>query len=112
MAATTHYELMRRADQRPRFVAPPEQARNYVRRHWKYCEPKLPFGPSADLLERVQSHFLCISGMAFQDAWNIDLERLRQCCVHVFTRSRKRIPFCAYYLTDTTGRRLFDRLEC
>jgi len=105
---TTHYELT----QRPvhsRGAGFAEQARNYVRRHWKYCEPKLSFGPSPDLLERAQSHFLCVSGMAFQDAWNIDLERLRQCCVHVLTTAHKLIPFCAYYLTDTRGRRLFDQ---
>jgi uncharacterized radical SAM superfamily Fe-S cluster-containing enzyme len=47
--------------------------------------------------------------MAFQDAWNIDLERLRQCCVHVVTRGQKLVPFCAYYLTDAMGRRLFER---
>ena len=92
-----------------------EQAREYVRRHWKYCEPKpsstgqeCECGASQGLLERAQSHFLCISGMAFQDAWNIDLERLQRCCIHVVTADRKFVPFCAYYLTDSTGRRFMD----
>jgi uncharacterized radical SAM superfamily Fe-S cluster-containing enzyme len=75
----------------------------------KYCDPKFPLGPPAVLLERAQTHFLCVSGMAFQDAWNIDLERLRQCCVHVLTAAHKLIPFCAYYMTDTRGRRLFTQ---
>jgi len=47
-------------------------------------------------------------GMAFQDAWNIDLERLQLCCIHVIAANGKRIPFCAYYLTDINGRRLMD----
>jgi hypothetical protein len=32
-------------------------------------------GGLPDLFDRLQSYSLCISGMAFQDAWNIDLER-------------------------------------
>lgn len=36
--------------------------------------------------------------MNFQDAGNLDLERLRQCSLHVY-REGKRIPFCAAYLT-------------
>jgi len=103
---TTRFDLMRKACD-PAAPPPAQQARNYVRRHWKYCEPKSPLGPSVDLFERVQSHFLCISGMAFQDAWNIDLERLRQCCVHVLAPQAKLVPFCVYYMTDAGGRRLF-----
>jgi 7,8-dihydro-6-hydroxymethylpterin dimethyltransferase len=88
-----------------------EHARNYVRRHWRFrkpvecgtgCESNTP----VSLLDRAQSHFLCISGMAFQDAWNVDLERLRRCCVHVVTPGRKLVPFCVYYMTNSTGQRL------
>jgi len=46
--------------------------------------------------------------MAFQDAWNIDLERLQRCCIHVVTTGLKLIPFCAYYLTSSTGQRLMN----
>jgi hypothetical protein len=100
---TTHFDFTRRTV-RPSGQDSAEQARQYVRRHWKYREPINPSDQSqggdqaADLLERALSHFLCISGMAFQDAWNIDLERLRRCCIHVVTPQRKLIPFCAYYL--------------
>jgi 7,8-dihydro-6-hydroxymethylpterin dimethyltransferase len=48
--------------------------------------------------------------MAFQDAWNIDLERLQRCCVHVATAQGKLIPFCSYYLTDGNGRRLWGQM--
>jgi hypothetical protein len=97
------------------------RAKEYVRRHWKYRETSRPQsvggceGPSESrtdasvpLFDRILSHTLCISAMAFQDAWNIDLERLRRCCVHVATRKKKLIPFCAYYLTDSRGRRFLD----
>ncbi len=60
------------------------------------------------LLSRAQTHYLSISGMPFQDVWNIDLERLRGCCVHVASRDGKLVPFCAYYLTSADGHRLID----
>jgi 7,8-dihydro-6-hydroxymethylpterin dimethyltransferase len=46
--------------------------------------------------------------MAFQDAWNIDLERLQRCCVHVATPQKNLIPFCAYYMTDSKGERMMN----
>jgi 7,8-dihydro-6-hydroxymethylpterin dimethyltransferase len=98
------------------------KSRGYVRRHWKYIEPISASAqncgesgsacrtePVLSLLDRIQSHSLCISGMAFQDAWNIDLERLQRCCVHVATTQKKLIPFCAYYMTNSNGQRLIDR---
>ena len=81
------------------------KSKDYIRRHWKFNDPTDQPG---DLLERAKSHTLCISGMAFQDAWNIDLERLRQCCIHVVVPGKKLIPFCAYYLTSSSGQRLMD----
>jgi 7,8-dihydro-6-hydroxymethylpterin dimethyltransferase len=82
---------------------PAEKSKEYVRRHWTYREPKNEPG---NLLERAQSHTLCISGMAFQDAWNIDLQRLKRCCIHVVTPQSTMVPFCAYYMTSSSGRRL------
>jgi 7,8-dihydro-6-hydroxymethylpterin dimethyltransferase len=61
---------------------------------------------SDDLLHWVQEHSLTISGMPFQDAWNIDLRRLTGCCIHVVTDDCL-IPFCAYYLTSMGGKRLY-----
>ena len=49
-------------------------------------------------LRYVRSHSFTITAMAFQDAGNLDLERLRRCSLHVFDDGRF-IPFCAYYLT-------------
>jgi len=91
-----------------------EKSKDYIRRHWKYHKTEPASGKdslisdSADFLERIQSHSLCISGMAFQDAWNVDLERLQRCCIHVISPKNGLIPFCAYYLTDFRGRRFLD----
>jgi 7,8-dihydro-6-hydroxymethylpterin dimethyltransferase len=97
-----------------------EKSRKFVRQHWKYREPDQenvqkqccspgtccdPF-QAIDGFERILSHSLCISGMAFQDAWNIDLERLQRCCVQVARPGKKLIPFCAYYVTNANGCRI------
>jgi hypothetical protein len=100
LIATTHFGA---PQDLPR-VDSAAKSRDYIRRHWIYREP---VQEPAGLLERAKSHALCISGMAFQDAWNIDLQRLKRCCIHVVTTDRKLIPFCAYYLTGSAGQRLF-----
>jgi len=92
-----------------------EKSKEYVRRHWKYYEPDPVTIPNNDssmesFLERAKSYSLCVSGMAFQDAWNIDLERLQRCCIHVIEANGKLIPFCTQYLTDSGGRRLRDQI--
>jgi len=59
------------------------------------------------LLERARTHRLSVSAMAFQDAWNLDLERLRDCCIHVVAQDGKIVPFCVYNLTGTAGQSLY-----
>jgi len=64
-------------------------------------------------LDRVDRYSLCVSGMAFQDAWNLDLERLRECFIHVVSPDNRVIPFCAYNLTDKQGKSLYrGRQRC
>ena len=48
-----------------------------------------------------------VSGMLFQDAWNLDLDRLRRCYICEMDSRRGMVPFCAYNLTDTEGRSLY-----
>lgn len=50
-------------------------------------------------LARVAANGFTVTGMAFQDAYNLDLERLRRCSLHVYDGGRI-IPFCARYLTS------------
>ena len=104
-----------------------EKSIEYVRRHWKWpdqgsgvrgqgsaaennagTEAPRNFSESSNdpAIERIRNYSLCISGMAFQDAWNIELDRLRRCCVHVAAADSMLVPFCAYYLTDARGSRL------
>lgn len=61
-----------------------------------------------DLVKWVQTRSLTISGMPFQDAWNIDLARLEGCCIHVVTSDNHLVPFCARYLTGSSGDRLYE----
>lgn len=48
-------------------------------------------------LQRAKSHAFTISAMAFQDPWNLDLERLRHCSLHVYDQGRV-VPFCSRYI--------------
>lgn len=90
------------------------KARSFVAQHWTV--PKLAPGVGASdsavaafdaFLDRVLTHSFSISAMAFQDVWNIDLERLKDCCIHVMAPNGKLIPFCAYNLTGQSGRSLY-----
>ena len=51
-----------------------------------------------EFVRKMKTHTIKISAMAFQDASNIDLERLHRCSLHVY-EDGKLIPFCAKYLT-------------
>jgi len=62
-------------------------------------------------LDRVDKYSFCVSGMAFQDVWNLDLDRLRECFIHVVSPDSHIIPFCAYNLTDTQGKPLYRSLK-
>lgn len=107
------------------------RTREFVSSHWSGREPdRIESGccsggscsielqaPSAEslveldsmdlFLERARTHTLTISGMAFMDAWNVDLERLMDCCIHTVAPDGKLIPFCAYNLTDKMGRSIY-----
>ena len=50
---------------------------------------------------------LGLSAMVFQDAWTLDLERLRQCHIHIVSPDARVIPFCAYNLTSVDGTSLY-----
>jgi 7,8-dihydro-6-hydroxymethylpterin dimethyltransferase len=93
-----------------------EKTRRFVSRQWAppregtCCEPG-SLGYWDVILERARTHTLSISGMAFQDVWNIDLERVKDCCIHVVARDGRLVPFCAYNLTGSSGRALYPRRD-
>ena len=79
--------------------------REYVARHWRRPadEPAPAAGFSDEMdfdtfLYRLRHGSLNLSAMAFQDAMNLNIERLMRCSLHVYNGG-KIVPFCANYLT-------------
>lgn len=79
--------------------------REYIARHWRR-QPDIP-APKGDIsdemdfdtfLYSLRSKSLTLSAMAFQDAMNLNIERLHRCSLHVYDRGEV-VPFCAKYLT-------------
>ncbi len=58
-------------------------------------------------LLRARTHTFSISAMAFQDVWNVDIERLQGCCIHIVSPEGNLVPFCAYNLTSSRGISLY-----
>ena len=108
-----------------------EQARKYVEQQWSGAktgscccgenEPetqncccgesteqmRLDTSSLDEFLVKRHNNTFAVSGMLFQDAYNLDLARLR-CCYILETDSRYgMVPFCAYNLTDRRGRFLY-----
>lgn len=92
-----------------------DQARTVVARKWTAPEKIIPLEKTSSfdvsslddfLIERQQTT-LAVSGMAFQDAYTMDLNRLRRCYIHVVSQEGKLIPFCSYNLSSDTGRTLY-----
>lgn len=94
-------------------AAAAEKTRTFVATNWIALGDVVPVnnGPSLGdwdvLLQRAKTHTFFLSGMAFQDAWTLDLERLRDCCIHTVSPDGRLIPFCAYNLTNRQGRSLY-----
>jgi uncharacterized radical SAM superfamily Fe-S cluster-containing enzyme len=94
-----------------------EKTRGFVADHWSAGGAFIPLSSIGDarmgdwdvFLARKETHTFTISGMAFQDAWNLDLDRLRECCIHTVSPDGRIIPFCAYNLTDRFGRAMYRR---
>lgn len=80
--------------------------RNFVSRRWKRTavqntEKHYKNNEPVDFdvfLNQVRTHGFTITAMAFQDAYTLDIERLRRCSLHVYKDGRT-IPFCSRYLT-------------
>ena len=60
-----------------------------------------------EFLNEVRRRSFTVSGMVFQDAWNLDLERLRRCHICEADARYGMVPFCAYNLTAEDGRTLY-----
>jgi uncharacterized radical SAM superfamily Fe-S cluster-containing enzyme len=94
------------------------KAQSFVARNWKAPETleaspvvSTSFGGWGAFLARAKTHLFAISGMAFQDAWTLDLERLHDCYIMVISPDNRLIPFCAYNLTDSAGHSYYRPLH-
>ena len=90
------------------------KARDYILKKWGSYHNSNPSqiyeAASWDgFLQKITKKGFSISAMAFQDAWNIDLERLKRCRVYVADDINRLIPFCAYNLTSTSGEALYRK---
>ena len=94
-----------------------QKARSFVRSQWSGVEntaqKQSPDVSSANKLtsfiEQASVHRFALSAMAFQDAWTLDIERLKGCCIHVVAPDGRLIPFCAYNLTSMEGEALYRK---
>ena len=84
-----------------------EENRTYIARRWRRDPGETTETPAGELsdtmdfdtfLRRMRTGSLTLTAMAFQDAGNLNVERLRRCSLHVYDRGRI-VPFCARYLT-------------
>ena len=80
--------------------------REYIARHWRAAPAEPEQKPTAlsdamdfdTFLYRLRHQSLLLSAMAFQDAMNLNIERLHRCSLHVYDNGRI-LPFCTKYLT-------------
>jgi len=98
----------------------PKHAREIIKEYWKsidepssqICTCKFYSGGFNELTDCLQQSYLSISGMPFQDAWSVDIARLKKCCVHVVTPDSRLIPFCAFNVTSVHGETLYRSQVC
>ena len=81
---------------------------------WRFIEESLTLEEDdqdasgwGSFLSRAKTHYLTVSTMAFQDAWNVETERLMNCCIHTITPDGKLIPFCLFNINGADGRTLY-----
>ena len=90
------------------------KAKAFVERNWALRQQRLnedKYSSFTELLEKIETNRFSISAMGFQDVWNLDMDRLKDCCIHVISKDGNLIPFCAYNLTSQDGKSLYRYKE-
>ncbi len=86
-------------------------ARDFVSQQWSGkaagCDGDEATSSLDQFLQQTVENTFTVSGMVFQDAYNLDLDRLRRCYICEVDSEKGMVPFCAYNLTDTQGRSLY-----
>lgn len=62
-----------------------------------------------EFLRQMHARTFAVSGMLFQDGYDLDLDRLRRCHICELDSRYGMVPFCAYNLTDTEGRSIYRK---
>ncbi|MDI9471762.1 MAG: radical SAM protein [Tissierellia bacterium] len=65
--------------------------------------------PFDEFIEKAIRDTFTVSGMVFQDASDLDLERLRRCKISEADSNHGMVPFCAYNLTNILGETLYRK---
>lgn len=82
------------------------KSRDYIKNKWTRASE--PGDEWESCVKEIKDASFTVSCMCFQDAMNLDLDRLKKCSVHVLDAKRRKIvPFCAYNLTAKDGRPLY-----
>ncbi len=94
------------------------KSKAFTRRLWVYpstpslqenaqgAAAALSLGDMDVFLQNATRRSFTLSAMAFQDAWTMDLDRVQGCCIHVVVPDGRLVPFCAYNVTNASGRPL------
>lgn len=105
--ATTY--VVRKPGQNFKAIGQLIDVRDYLKAH-KFDSPQGSVLPdlAEQLCPELNQPGLSILVMNYMSAYDIDLERLQQCSMTVADSEGRLIPFCAYQLTDSKGRRLHN----
>ena len=89
------------------------EARDFVSQQWSgkaaFCDGDEATSSLDAFLQKTVESTFTVSGMVFQDAYDLDLDRLRRCYICEVDTDRGMVPFCAYNMTDIHGRALYRR---
>jgi uncharacterized radical SAM superfamily Fe-S cluster-containing enzyme len=91
------------------------RAVSYVAQQWSAPAPSNGCCDTNSLdafLKNHRTNTFAVSAMAFQDVWNLDMERVQECCIHVVAPDDRLIPFCLYNLTSSEGTPLYRNKPC
>ncbi|MBR3358150.1 MAG: radical SAM protein [Solobacterium sp.] len=94
---------------------PSSEAMHYVSQQWGNASPRFEASAGSDVssldefLKQAVNDTFTVSGMLFQDAWNLDLNRLKRCYICEADSEHGMVPFCAYNLTDSSGKALYRK---
>ena len=87
-----------------------DDSREHVASQWAgSCELPENADGFDEFLKEVRDTTFAVSGMIFQDAYNLDIERLKRCYICEVDSDYGMVPFCAYNLTDTSGKYLYRK---